>query len=347
MTKSKAVAKMQTPSQEVHMLYGMLTTEIHITGYTFERACSHLLWLLTDDRWKQCGTFSDVQEFLDGIRLDQFRAVVEVRKQIAAKIKALQPKVSNRKIAKVLGVGETTIRRDAAPSGAGDAQKVNQNKGAKDAAAPNGAPGLTGAEAARVVARAERVAGQQDKVNDRVAKVAFDANALGKFSADPPWDDEFGKSDRSIENHYPTMRQADILALPVADIAHSSAMLFLWATPSMIEMALATAKAWSFEYRTQLIWVKPSIGLGKYVRQRHEILLICRRGDHPAPAPELLPNSVIEAPRGVHSAKPDVFLETIERMYPGAAKIELFRRGAPRDGWAAWGAESQTGEAAE
>jgi hypothetical protein len=31
----------------------------------------------------------------------------------ALKIKALQPKVSNRAIAKALGVGETTVRRDA------------------------------------------------------------------------------------------------------------------------------------------------------------------------------------------------------------------------------------------
>jgi N6-adenosine-specific RNA methylase IME4 len=88
-------------------------------------------------------------------------------------------------------------------------------------------------------------------------------------------------------------------------------MLFLWATPSMIERALATARAWGFEYRTQMIWAKPSIGLGKYVRQKHEILLICRRGDHPAPSPESLPASIIEAPRGEHSAKPEIFHEII------------------------------------
>jgi N6-adenosine-specific RNA methylase IME4 len=188
---------------------------------------------------------------------------------------------------------------------------------------------------------------QQTTVNERVAKVSFDAKKLGRFSlllADPPWDDEFGTSDRSIENHYPTMRLGDILALPVNQIAHEQAVLFLWATPSMIEMALSTAWAWGFEYRTQMVWVKPSIGLGKYVRQRHEILLICRRGEHPAPAPESLPDSVIEAPRSEHSEKPEVFFEIIERMYPGAAQIELFRRGPSRDGWAAWGNEAVAAE---
>jgi N6-adenosine-specific RNA methylase IME4 len=47
------------------------------------------------------------------------------------------------------------------------------------------------------------------------------------------------------------MKFDDICALPVSTITHDQAMLFLWATPSMIEMALTTAKAWGFEYRTQ------------------------------------------------------------------------------------------------
>ena len=50
--------------------------------------------------------------------------------------------------------------------------------------------------------------------------------------------------------------------------------------------------------------------------------------------------SVIDAPQGVHSAKPDIFAELIEAWYPPAlARIELFRRGPARPGWAAWGNE--------
>jgi N6-adenosine-specific RNA methylase IME4 len=190
----------------------------------------------------------------------------------------------------------------------------------------------------------------QKSVADRVAKIGFDAKQLGKFSlilADPPWDDEFGRSDRSIENHYPTMHIEDICALPVSEIVHEHAMLFLWATPSMLQLAFNTCEAWGFKYRTKMIWRKPSIGLGKYVRQRHEALLICRRGEHPAPDPENLPESVIDADRTEHSEKPEIFHEIIERMYPGAEKIELFQRGVPRQGWVAWGAEAQSQEAAE
>jgi N6-adenosine-specific RNA methylase IME4 len=52
--------------------------------------------------------------------------------------------------------------------------------------------------------------------------------------------------------------------------------------------------------------------------------------------------SVVEAPRRRHSEKPDVFYELIERMYPHASKLELFHRGPPRPGWAAWGDESES-----
>jgi N6-adenosine-specific RNA methylase IME4 len=38
--------------------------------------------------------------------------------------------------------------------------------------------------------------------------------------------------------------------------------------------------------------------------------------------------SVIEEPRGRHSAKPEIFLEMIEQYFPTLPKIELNRRGA-------------------
>jgi N6-adenosine-specific RNA methylase IME4 len=234
--------------------------------------------------------------------------------------------------------------RHAGQKKANDINDRNQTSGG------NPPRGFSGEQAAKTVARAERVSDRQGTVAQRVAKVGFDAQKLGKFSlilADPPWDDEFGRSNRSIENHYPTMSFDDICALPVGAIAHEAAMLFLWATSSMLELALAVAKAWGFEYRTQMIWTKPSIGLGKYVRQQHEILLICRRGDHPAPDPKSLPSSVIAAERGEHSQKPEIFCEVIERMYPQAKRIELFRRGPPRPGWTPWGNEAPPQDASE
>jgi N6-adenosine-specific RNA methylase IME4 len=82
------------------------------------------------------------------------------------------------------------------------------------------------------------------------------------------------------------------------------------------------------------------MGTGIYVRQRHEYLLLGKRGKPITPRPGSQPDSIIEAPRGKHSAKPTQVYDLIEKMYPGLAKIELFSRGSP-DGWDAWGNEAE------
>ena len=107
----------------------------------------------------------------------------------------------------------------------------------------------------------------------------------------------------------------------------------------MLQKALEVMNAWGFEYRTCMTWVKDKIGMGHWVRQRHELLLIGRRGAMHTPDPEDRPDSVIEAPRTRHSEKPPVVYEIIERMYPTCERVELFAR-APRDNWARWGNEA-------
>jgi len=49
--------------------------------------------------------------------------------------------------------------------------------------------------------------------------------------------------------------------------------------------------------------------------------------------------SVLEAPVGKHSEKPELFVELIEKQFPNVPKIELNRRGPARPGWDAWGNE--------
>jgi hypothetical protein len=111
-------------------------------------------WLLVDDRWKQSGTFADVNAFIDSIRLDKFRQVAEARKRIAARIKALQPKVSNRRIAATLGVDPETVRRDlGAANAAKPSGELRKTNGSANAGAAN-AVTLTGAAAAQAVKQA-------------------------------------------------------------------------------------------------------------------------------------------------------------------------------------------------
>jgi N6-adenosine-specific RNA methylase IME4 len=154
--------------------------------------------------------------------------------------------------------------------------------------------------------------------------------------ADPPWRYEHVKTNsRAIENQYPTMDHGALCALPVP--ADDDSVLLLWATAPKLAEALDLVDAWGFEYRTCLVWVKDKIGMGYYARQRHELLLVGARGALAVPVPSRRPDSVIEAPRGAHSAKPDLY-ELIDRMWPGLRKLELFaRRSVERSWWSTWG----------
>lgn len=171
----------------------------------------------------------------------------------------------------------------------------------------------------------------------------------GKYNlilSDPPWRYEHVKTEsRAIENHYPTMTLDEICALPVAGLADDDAVLFLWATSPKLAEAMRVIEAWGFEYRTCMVWVKDKIGMGHYARQRHELLLIARRGSPGVPLPADREDSVIEAPRGQHSEKPLAAYEAIERMYPFATKVEIFARNT-RDGWSSWGNEVDATQAA-
>jgi N6-adenosine-specific RNA methylase IME4 len=156
---------------------------------------------------------------------------------------------------------------------------------------------------------------------------------------DPPWRYEHPVTERdSIEAHYPTLALEEICALPIADIAADDAVLFLWTTNPKLAEAIKVIEAWGFDYRTNLTWVKDWIGMGYWLRQRHELLLIAKRGEPPVPAEEDRPDSVLEAPRRAHSEKPEQVYELIEAMYPNARRVELFAREV-REGWTSWGNE--------
>jgi N6-adenosine-specific RNA methylase IME4 len=117
-------------------------------------------------------------------------------------------------------------------------------------------------------------------------------------------------------------------------------VLFLWATASKLPVALELITAWGFEYRTQLVWVKPRPVFGAYLLGQHELLLIAARG-RLTPLETCRPRSVFTGKPWhphLHSAKPDRQYEIIEGMFPGGARLELFAR-RRRAGWVSWGNE--------
>ena len=182
------------------------------------------------------------------------------------------------------------------------------------------------------------------RLSDRHKRFAKRDLPPGKFQviyADPPWKYDFATSEsRSIEAHYPSMDLDEIKALDIRTRCNDDAVLFLWATPPKLREALAVMHAWGFEYLTNWVWVKDSIGMGYWARQRHELVLIGKRGSPPVPEPATRPDSVFAGSSSAHSAKPESVAIAIDRIYPDARKVELFGVGRARPGWSSWGNEA-------
>ena len=171
---------------------------------------------------------------------------------------------------------------------------------------------------------------------------------FGVIIADPAWrfqSNSDAKPGRSARRHYPTMTLAEIMAMPVCELASKNSLLLLWATVPMLTQGLDVLKAWGFKYKSQLVWDKKRIGTGYWARNRHEIVLIGRRGKFPCQRPALFDDSVIEEMRREHSRKPELPQQVIDARYPEVAKLELFAR-RPRDGWVTLGNQSEKFERA-
>ena len=148
----------------------------------------------------------------------------------------------------------------------------------------------------------------------------------------------------AADNHYATSTLDTIKARDVPSIAADDCVLFLWATAPMMPQALQVMEAWGFDYVSQCVWVKDKAGTGYWFRNKHELLLVGTRGKIPAPLEGTQWESVITAPRGRHSEKPEAVYRLIEEYYPLLPKIELNARKA-RKGWDAWGLEAPTTKA--
>jgi N6-adenosine-specific RNA methylase IME4 len=88
---------------------------------------------------------------------------------------------------------------------------------------------------------------------------------------------------------------------------------------------------------------KNALGAGRYVRGAHEICYIATRGAPIFPDDKGV-RSIIQAPRGAHSVKPDRFYERVMQLYPEGPYVELFAR-RRREGWHCYGDELPLEEA--
>lgn len=180
--------------------------------------------------------------------------------------------------------------------------------------------------------------------NERGAGMNFPDQKYSVIYADPPWSYRNKGTRAAADRHYSTMTIEEIKALPVADIASESCVLFLWATFPMLPEALETIKAWGFQYKTAaFVWVKQNRrspgwfwGLGNWTRSNAEVCLLATKR-----RPERVSASVhslICSPVGKHSQKPKEARERIVELMGDVPRIELFARERV-PGWDAWGDE--------
>jgi N6-adenosine-specific RNA methylase IME4 len=152
--------------------------------------------------------------------------------------------------------------------------------------------------------------------------------------ADPPWEIN-QRGSKGADQHYALMSIAAIRALLVASVTAPNAHLWLWVTNSTIHAGHTVMEAWGFSYRSCLTWIKPRLGLGQYLRNQTEHLLLGVRGR--APIQFRAQGSWFYAPVQEHSHKPEEQYAIIERCSSGPY-LELFAR-RTRPGWDVWGNE--------
>ncbi len=158
---------------------------------------------------------------------------------------------------------------------------------------------------------------------------------------DPPWDwgdegdqDQLGRARPT----YGTMSHAELLDLPVGDMADDDAHIYLWITNRSLPKGFSLLEKWGFRYVTTLTWCKPSIGMGNYFRGSTEQVLFGVKGSQPLKRKDV--GTWFQAPRGPngHSSKPVEFYGLVESCSPGPY-LEMFAR-SDRVDWTPWGAET-------
>lgn len=202
----------------------------------------------------------------------------------------------------------------------------------------------------------------QKALSDRT----YELTGFRRYAAiyfDPPWHRKQGVTDRSYENHYPTMTWDEIIAWAYTMRAHilDDAWGFMWIPRAHafalhpvtyevmiddgslhdveIKMPLgwAIARAMGFDaFSTCFVWTKTDeehaddAGMGILVRDQDELLLMFKKGrGNPKPATnEVFGSNHRERSRPLgHSRKPQYYREMIAKLVgDGVPVLECFAR---------------------
>ena len=172
-------------------------------------------------------------------------------------------------------------------------------------------------------------------MTEKAIKITKNPTKYKTILADPPWDIQQKGKSRGAIKHYNLMTLDRIKAMPISDLTEENAHCWLWVTNATLEAGFDVLRAWGFEPRSIYTWVKPRLGLGVYLRNSTEHLLLGTRGKAPIQFKGQMNWGFM--PLQDHSHKPEEVYDIIERCSEGNY-LELFAR-RPRHGWNIWGNE--------
>lgn len=162
--------------------------------------------------------------------------------------------------------------------------------------------------------------------------------------ADPPWQYKMNWGNGSNEHTYSTMNFEEIKKLPIDKISDAQSHLYLWVTNPFLNEGLELCKAWGFEYKTLITWLKtykdgtPEMGMGYYFRGCTEHIIFGVKGKMKCTSKTIRNFFAASNPK-LHSQKPIKAREIIEIQSGEVTRIELFARQAAK-GWDCWGLEA-------
>jgi len=178
------------------------------------------------------------------------------------------------------------------------------------------------------------------KVLQSLAPLIEAGETFATIYADPPWAYANQGTRAATGNHYRTLTVEQITSMPIRRLAADRAHLWLWTTNGFLFECPRLFAAWGFEFKSSYVWVKPQMGIGNYLRNAHELLLLAVRGGLTGAAKDVMSWGRFD--RAGHSAKPEAIRrKVVERISPGP-RLELFGR-SPVDGWTVLGNQIELG----
>ena len=191
---------------------------------------------------------------------------------------------------------------------------------------------LTINQAYGYITRPEKIARQREAIKN-LKPIDHKYNLI---VIDPPWKflADYDSDSRRATGDYPTMGIEEVkkMKLPMLD----DCVVWLWGVDTYLKETLEVMEAWGLDRKSTLIWAKDKMGLGAWLRNKHEYCFLAIKGK-----PTFLggkETTILEAPRTNHSAKPEAFYELVKRLSPYPIGLDYFAR-KKRDGWDSYGDE--------